>query len=439
MSKREIRWLFQQLPEWVEEGLLSDAQADTLRKRYAPDTQDSTGLQLGVIAIGIVGALLIGGGIVSIIAYNWEYLSRDWQTAISFLPVILGLVLYGYVFFNKRHSLVWKESGSAVLMVFLGATISLISETYHLAGTADTFLKPWLLLSIPLLYLFNSSLSAIIYLIGATAWALQVARPETVGFWAFLAMAIPHLAYNFYRAGEWIRKHLLAWAFMVSWAFGWFASTDSGLSEYIMVGTGLWLSVFCLLSSVLFPPGRNLVRQPFLVFGLAGVFIMLIICAYGARVPGFNFDRLWGTLEYPLWAALTNFAVLTLLALAWIILGWTHWKSIGFSLESGLLFGFPLMLALYAVFSNGQEKDLPAIILANLYGLAIGVAYLREGIRSNSLPDLNIGMLFILALAVTRFFDADWSLIVKGVAFILLGIAFLLANLYIAKRRVSNA
>ncbi|MBK6947872.1 MAG: DUF2157 domain-containing protein [Haliscomenobacter sp.] len=439
MSKREIRWLFQQLPEWVEEGFVSEAQAGALRRRYAPDTQDSTGLQLGVIAIGIVGALLIGGGVVSIIAYNWEYLSRDWQTAISFLPVILGLVLYGYVFFKKRNSLVWKESGSAVLMLFLGATISLISETYHLTGTADAFLKPWLLLSIPLLYLLNSSLSAIIYLIGATAWALQVSRPETVGFWGFLVMAIPHLAYNFYRAGEWIRKHLLAWAFMISWAFGWFASTVSGLSEYIMVGTGLWLSVFCLLSAVLFPSGRIMVRQPFLLFGLAGMFIMGIICAYGTKVPGFHLGGLWGDMEYPFWAAMTNFAVLVILALAWIVLGWIHWKSIGFSLESALLFGFPLVLALYVAFTDGQEKDLLAIILANLYGLAIGVAYLREGIRSNNLLDLNIGMLFILALALTRFFDAEWSLIVKGVAFILLGIAFLLANLYIAKRRVNNA
>jgi hypothetical protein len=51
---------------------------------------------------------------------------------------------------------------------------------------------------------------------------------------------------------------------------------------------------------------------------------------------------------------------------------------------------------------------------------------------------VNIGMFFILTLATARFFDTHWSLLIKGVIFVLLGVGFLIANIMLSRRLAAN-
>ena len=143
----------------------------------------------------------------------------------------------------------------------------------------------WLLLSIPLLYLLNSSFAALIYAYGITVWAFEAGRPDSAGYWAFFAAALPHLWWNLRRAEQPIRRQLLAWAFMISWAFGWFATVETSLYEYGFLGSAIWLSGFFLLNDTLFPGGKSLLRQPLAFFGLGGVLVMLLIAGFDMRIP----------------------------------------------------------------------------------------------------------------------------------------------------------
>ncbi len=67
-------WITQVLPELVREGLITADQAERIRARYAADPQRSGNRMLLVFAI--LGSLLVGLGIILIIAHNWDELRR---------------------------------------------------------------------------------------------------------------------------------------------------------------------------------------------------------------------------------------------------------------------------------------------------------------------------------------------------------------------------
>ncbi|MEL6924514.1 MAG: DUF2157 domain-containing protein, partial [Bacteroidota bacterium] len=62
------------------------------------------------------------------------------------------------------------------------------------------------------------------------------------------------------------------------------------------------------------------------------------------------------------------------------------------------------------------------------------IYYIREGIQLRKLSLINVGMLFLTAMIVARFFDADLNLIWKGIVFILLGVGFLSVNVIMSRR-----
>ena len=103
-NQKAIRWLYQQLPSLIEKGVIQDETAEKIRQHFG-DVDEKPDYNIAFLVAGILGAVLIGGGIILIFAYNWENLSKSWRTVLSFLPLIIAQVIYAYVFFNKRNTI----------------------------------------------------------------------------------------------------------------------------------------------------------------------------------------------------------------------------------------------------------------------------------------------------------------------------------------------
>ena len=67
MSLMHHRWLAEQLPAWEREGIVTAEGARTLRQRYAAEPRGG----LAQMVVGASGALLIGTGLIAVLAYNW--------------------------------------------------------------------------------------------------------------------------------------------------------------------------------------------------------------------------------------------------------------------------------------------------------------------------------------------------------------------------------
>ena len=75
------------------------------------------------------------------------------------------------------------------------------------------------------------------------------------------------------------------------------------------------------------------------------------------------------------------------------------------------------------------------MLTVNALGLIVGVASVHAGLKHGQLGTANAGLLLVVTLIVARFFDDDWSFVVRGVGFILMGLVFLAMNLWLLRRR----
>jgi hypothetical protein len=68
-QNKSIAWLHGQLPVLVEKGILTQESADALRQCYPIEGRKS-GLPLALLFFGVLGSLLIGAGIILLLAQD---------------------------------------------------------------------------------------------------------------------------------------------------------------------------------------------------------------------------------------------------------------------------------------------------------------------------------------------------------------------------------
>jgi len=117
---------------------------------------------------------------------------------------------------------------------------------------------------------------------------------------------------------------------------------------------------------------------------------------------------------------------------ALLFAGYALWKKRESNLAPAAL--TPIAVIAWAVAKSTGEGLVPSLLL-NFFMLALGVFTLLRGIRSGRIVEANLGMLVIAILATARFFDTDLEFVVRGVAFIAIGLGFLATNVIVFKRK----
>src|SRR5574344_3057723 len=151
---RREQWLEKEMAVWREKSLVDDGAIARIRAYYASLPK---GLPKGRIIFSVLGALLIGLGVIALLAANWESLSRPVRTAISFAPLALCVLAY-----FLKQTVFRRTSGNADRAFFeplgvfwglaVGTAISLVAQTYHISGDVEAFILTWTLLLLPVVY-----------------------------------------------------------------------------------------------------------------------------------------------------------------------------------------------------------------------------------------------------------------------------------------------
>jgi uncharacterized membrane protein len=95
--------IIQALPELVENDIISDEVAQNIKTYYSKNEESGTSRLFTIF--GILGATLIGLGIILIMAHNWDNFSRLTKVFLAFLPMLLGQAGLGYsIIKNKRQT-----------------------------------------------------------------------------------------------------------------------------------------------------------------------------------------------------------------------------------------------------------------------------------------------------------------------------------------------
>ena len=197
INHRAIRWLRGELPELVAEGVINAESADAIGRHYR--VAEERAPNFGFVILAAIGSALVGAGIILLIAHNWDDLPRTTRCVIAFLPLVIALVLASFVLLRRDKSAPWRESAAIFDVAAVAAAISLVSQTYQIQGSFADFMRVWLLLSIPIVYLLRTKFGALAYIIGCAAWILSQSfwsfnRPGETFFWFLLLLIIPFYA-----------------------------------------------------------------------------------------------------------------------------------------------------------------------------------------------------------------------------------------------------
>lgn len=425
MSKQILK----DLPDLLKAEVITEETAEKIRAYYSGQSPHSTNRLF--IVFGILGALLVSMGIVLIIAHNWDMLPKVVKLAIGLLPLLAGQITTGILILKKSEDKTWKEGAGTFLFVAVAISISIVSQVYNIQGNLGNFLLVWMALSLPIVYALRSSMASLLYISGITWYACEVSyfnypHGHAWWYWLLFILVLPFYYFEFLKDG--VKNNFF---YFNSWLLALSLTVCLGVfvdkrGELIMIAYMCLFSAFVILSEMpAFDTGR-VISNAFLVIGSLGVIISLLIL---------SFDFYWDELDDSSSQHFTKgiefvvSVVSTLSAGGLLVLG-LRTKSV--AEINSKSFAFLVFILLFFI---GLSTPTTSQLLINVVILLFAVHTIRNGAKRNHLGILNYGLLIITALILCRFFDTDFSFVVRGLLFISVGAGFFAANYYMIKKR----
>lgn len=424
------RWLHEQLPQWERDGIVTAENATSLRQRHPLDESASS---VGQIVMGALGALLIGSGLIAVIGYNWDDFSRPVRLLFAFLPLLGSQIASFRVLQRGDAEATWVRETVALLQALAtGACLAIVSQIYNLGGEWPDFLFWWMLLSLPLVWVLHSQAVAIFYLIAIATWS--VSQIDHTGPWYAGALIYPLLALGLapFWPGwppRWQLSRALQWILTLSAGAGLGAAACASAqwteTKYYHGDACVWLWLFTLAAMFLLPV------KPATIHDTHRHDPQVSLCGFVLLMAGF---------------------VMSFKSEASSIL-----KSLEAALRMPWAWGSLLLAVIFSISAIRQQRwgliAVASIVVTPMVPLAVGPNGYRVLPWLMSLHLLLMGVLLIVldlagrrgsprlgatlicTLIIVRMFESELSLLVKGVAFIVVGIAFLAFNLLMSRRR----
>ncbi len=422
--------LLKDLPVLIEKGIITDDVADDIREYYSKDSTD-TKARLHIL-LAVLGALLVGLGILLILAHNWDTLSKSVKSVLAFIPLIASHLLVLYVLLKRSNDKMWSEAVAIFNYTAIAISISLISQIYHIDGSFDDFMLLWMLLALPIVYLLNSSILSLLYIGGITvfvantSWLNSFSLHKSLLFIPLLILILPYYFILLKKSKFSNFTYFHNWFIPLSVAFS-FPFIVEGHSQLII------LLLFCLFAIIYFIGKMkllqygNLLKNGYIIIGIIGTMILLYIISfedYWSRSFRENALLSFGFNTYFVGSLLIIASILLIKRFISrkVVFDPVDWAFLAFAV-------FYLIVAYLDI-----NISIP-VVFFNLFVLFIGVTYILKGEKHSDLIAFNIGLLTISILIIVRFFDYDISFLVRGLIFIILGIAFFVANFLLIRKR----
>lgn len=433
-NKKFISWLYSQLPTLVKKDIISERAAENIHDYYgevAPEDKIK-----GVItAFAVIGAVLIGLGIILIFAYNWNDLPKLVKVGLSFVPLVASLALSYFAVTKRAASAAWREGMAIFWSLSVGATIALISQTYHLSGDMSQFLLIWLLLALPVIYIMDAVVAAAVYMFLTILWAAfaQWEGGTAWFFWVLFAAVIPFFVSRVKKA------NYSGGTIWLGWLISFCLAAGTGISLEKCV-PGLWIIIYIslsaflyLLNEIVFPEGETMIKRPFQTYGIISCAGLLWQLTFKWPWHYIGWDNYRDTGLFHANAAALDYILAAGLPIAALVMLFKFSREgKKLLLDLGVAPVFAILAYIAAAFT---QAEMLATMIMNAYVFYLGVAYIYNGIKHADFTAANGGMLLLSALIVSRFFDMDMSILWRGLVFILIGAGFIIANNVISRRK----
>ena len=430
--------LKQELPAWLQEGLVSEDAAQRLSARYELDrlSQESSGLLAAVIFT--IGGLLLGGGALSFVAANWEEIPTFAKVALL-LITLLAFHGVGYWLWHHKN---WSRLGHALVFtgsLVFGANIGLMAQIFHVSGAWYGGFGAWALGSLVMAYAARSWITGWLALVNSVIWFLGISHDQHSSWMTFLPLLIAGLFLPL--AWQLCSRVLYASTFIgFTIALCSLAEQQYSSAKYILMT--LVISGFLAWATGEFHRVKN--SRPEFGNPLAGLGIVTL----GVIAYIWSFHEWWrteswlnsATAERPTfhWLLPAGFAALIGLALIVLMLQEINalptrrLLAVGVTLASGML----VVCALLGAAHRGDQILLTLAV--NLAALLIAAVAIAIGIMDERRAAFWTGTVFVVVLILSRFLEYETSLLLKSAAFMICGVTMIAAGIGFEKHLRQN-
>ncbi len=424
------RIFLKHIDELLNAQVIDKPTADRISRYYEDKKKSSVNLLIMIFAI--IGAALIGSGIILILAHNWDNFSRNIRTGIAFLPLAAAQALCLYTILKKYDSKTWKEASSVFLVFAVGASISMVSQIFHIVGDISQFLFIWMLVCLPVLYILKSDASALLIIAGVSGVSIAAFEDRHDNLMILLKyfILLAGWAYYYLRSVIERRKAVITAYFHLTAAISLLITLGHITDDHYSI---LDLVYFCTFSILILISELSVLKESVLahnmikILGLVGFYIMTFTFSYAdnwkhSRLEFVVYRKMLASGEL-IWAGLV-FILAIVLFYSVLVKNRGKWAVPEY-------FGFLLFALLYFI----VRSDLISMIVMNLYLLAISISKIVKGFVMLDMKLMNFGLVIFSFQFLLRFFDTDIGFVYKGLVFIVIGIIFINANSFLIKRR----
>lgn len=426
---KHIDWLNEQLPTLIQQDIISTETAQRLKAYYEPHREAPRNQLL--LVFSVLGTVLIMTGIISLLAYNWDAFSREFKLGLSVGILLLSQLVAGWAYVKRSTSSAWREGTAIAVMAAVFISIALISQVYHLGGEIGDYLWMCAWLSLPLAYLLQSTMVAGLYLLAAFACTLAGldAHQPVFWYWLMLAGAFPYMILHFRTSRYGLGTQYLTVLTITTVFFLVGVTFSEKLLEEWWLFVYLHLLALCtLLGHYLFAEARRFWQNPLAVIGNTGILgIAFIFSSYWSTHTGFyrRHESIWLNAT-----AIELFLLVLLVGTTWGLgvqaVMQRRWNVVAF-----ISVVLPAVLTQWVILSEGPVGL--GTLCFNLYLLAVSIVSVVQGLKNQQAGLFNGGVSMFSLLLLLRFMDSDLGFVVKGVAFIVIGMMFLGVNIWYSK------
>lgn len=436
-----VKYLMQELQSWISEGIVDAETANKIASRYAHAEMKSVAWSR--IILGSIGALLVGLGVIALLAANWDDIPRAARATLSFMPLATCVVAYIMGVQKKWISRSFFEPLGIFWGLSIGAGISLIAQTYHISGDPESFVLYWTLLLLPVIYATQAVVPLVGYYGGLLTWASmsQFSNGITVLYWPWAIAAMPVLLA--------IRKDnpFSIRTGLVTWGAALCSTAAIGVTlEKTM--PGLWMIIYSGAFATLLLAGitseskeNNIFQTPLRTIGGCGLAILLYLLIFNWPWDEIGWNHYHADIEYNPMLAYFDYllaCVLPVLAAFMLIVAnrkrpASAWKGLPI-ISLWTAWGIaPVVVASAYIVASSLISVFLASMIITIYLAGLGLCTLAEGLIRRTMLLVNAGILILIAIILGKFFCSDLSFTAKGIAFIVSGSLFFLVNSYVGR------
>jgi uncharacterized membrane protein len=370
---------------WLREGLITDDQGRRLRERYALSGDMVRASRLGPLTtfLSILGAIVLGTGVVYFFAANWEVMPA-WSKVLLVLGSTAAAYAAGYQLQFRSRAM--PRVGAALILlgaILFQAGIFLLEQIYNMPVDSPFALLLGTVGILPVAYAARSRMVLLFGLLDGLAW--------------------------------------LGWAVLDGFADG----SDEMIAPFLYLLAGVLIYAAGHL--------HRLRRDPYgfapvyRVLGLAAVFVPALWLGFGAVWDSHESEA--AVLQAPWWffavvlAALAG-AVLPALALRRVDVASganPDWDQSAL-MEAGILGAVVLITGLVGA---APSVGTGYVLLFNVVYFGLAIVACMRGYLAGEAHMVNTGITFLAIGLIVRYFDVFWGLLPASMFYVSAGAVLL--------------